>query len=243
MKFKTVQASAIKSVFEVLKDIISDVNFVFDKQGVHMKTLDNAKVTFINLFLDARNFELYECSERVIAGMNISNTFKLLKAIGLNDTLEITIGEKMEIIIDNAQKKSNTVFRMNLMDINEEEYNLNNLNFDVTTIIPSVNFQRIIRDMSNFSNFVQISRFQNKLKLECIGDFVDQTTEIECPDTIDDTFSDTYSLKYVNMFAKATSISSNVSIQQGSHGCPISFKYFVANLGEIQFYLASKVDQ
>lgn len=241
MKLKTVQASAIKSVFEVLKDIISDVNFTFDENGVSMRTLDNAKVTFINLFLDARNFEVYECTGKVMAGLNISNTFKLLKAIGSNDTLEISIGEKMHIVIDNAQKKSNTIFHMNLLDINEEEYNISDIKFPVTTVLSSVNFQRIIRDMSNFSNYVKLSRFENKLRLECTGDFVDQTTELECQDTIDDVYEDEYSLKYINMFAKATSISSNVSIQHG-HG-PISFRYFIANLGEIQFILASKLDQ
>lgn len=243
MRLKTVQASAIKSVFDVLKDIISDVNFIFDKSGVYMRTLDNAKVTFINLFLDARNFEVYECSERIIAGINITNTFKLLKAISSNDTLEISINEKMEIVIDNAQKKSNTVFRMNLLDINEEDFNLDELKFSVTTILQSVNFQRIIRDMANFSNYVKITRYENKLRLQCVGDFVDQTTELECSETIDYMIEDEYSLKYINMFAKATSISANVSIQQEKEGSPVSFKYFIANLGEIQFFLAPKTDQ
>jgi proliferating cell nuclear antigen len=243
MRLKTVQATAIKSVFEVLKDIISDINFVFDKDGVSMRTLDNAKVTFINLFLDARNFEVYECKERIIAGLNITNTFKLLKVIGSNDTLEISLDEKMHITIDNAQKKSNTVFHMNLLDINDDDYNLNDLKFSVTTVLQSVNFQRIIRDMSNFSNYVVIKRFENKLQLRCVGDFVEQTTELECADTIDGVIEDEYSLKYINMFTKATSISSNVSIQQENTGSPIAFKYFIANLGEIHFFLAPKTDQ
>lgn len=243
MHLKTVQASAFKSVFEVLKDIISDVNFVFDKNGIYMRTLDNAKVTFINLFMDAKNFEMYECPEKITVGLNIANTFKLLKIIGTNDTLEISVKDKMEIIIDNAQKKSNTIFRMNLLDINEEEYTLDDLKFSITTVLQSVNFQRIIRDMVNFSSYVNISRFGNKLKMQCAGDFVDQVTEIECSDTIDYTIEDEYSLKYINMFTKATSISSNVSIQQCENGGPIAFKYFIANLGEIQFFLASKTDQ
>ena len=80
MRLKTVQATAIKSVFEVLKDIISDINFVFDKDGVSMRTLDNAKVTFINLFLDARNFEFERLKELNISartvGENVIFNFK-----------------------------------------------------------------------------------------------------------------------------------------------------------------------
>lgn len=243
MHLKTVQASAIKSVFEVLKDIISDINFVFDKDGVSMQTLDNAKVTFINLFLDARNFEMYECNQRIVAGLNITNTFKLLKAIGSNDTLEISVDQKMHFTIENVQKKSKTVFHMNLLDINDDEYNLNDLKFSITTVLQSVNFQRIIRDMSNFSSYVIIKRYENKLQLRCVGDFVEQTTELECSETIDGVIEDEYSLKYINMFTKATTISSNVSIQHDIQGSPIAFKYFIANLGEIHFLLAPKVDQ
>lgn len=244
MKLKTVQASGIKSVFDVLKDIVSDVNIVFDSHGVSLKTLDMAKVTFINLQLNASNFEVYECPQRVTAGLNISNTFKLLKIIGNNDTLEMNIPEShdiMEIIVDNVQKKSKTVYKMKLLDINEEEYNLNDMTFDITTNIPSIYFQRIIRDMLNFSSEVNITRSDKMIKFSCNGDFVGQVTEIEASECSCETFSHTYSLKYINMFAKATNICSTVNIQQSIDG-PILFNYFIANLGNIEFYLAPSID-
>lgn len=240
MRLKTIQASSLKSVFDVLKDIINDVNFEFDSTGVHVSTLDTAKVTFINMFLHADNFEEYECKKKITAGMNILNTFKLLKTIGNNDTLEMVIDESMEhmdIIIENVQKKSITRFRMKLLDINEESFNMNDFSFDVTTILPSVNFQRIIRDMSNFSSTVEISRLENKLILRCAGDFVDQETEIECSDMVEKKYKNEYSLKYINVFTKATNICSTVSIQHHVDGA-IAFKYSIANLGDISFYLA-----
>lgn len=240
MKLKTVQASAIKSVFDVLKDIVSDVNIVFDSTGVTLKTLDMAKVTFINMQLKANNFEIYECPTRVTAGLNISNTFKLLKIIGNNDTLEMSIPEShdiMEIIVENVQKKSKTVYKMKLLDINEEEYNLNNMTFDITTNVASMYFQRIVRDMLNFSSDVVIQRTPNQIIFACDGDFVGQVTEIEASECPCETFKHTYSLKYINMFAKATNICSTVNIQQSIDG-PILFNYFIANLGNIEFYLA-----
>ena len=44
MYLRTIQAAALKSVFEVLKDIINDVNVYFDAKGVHILTLDTARV-------------------------------------------------------------------------------------------------------------------------------------------------------------------------------------------------------
>lgn len=243
MKLKTVQATAIKSVFEVLKDILNDVNFIFDKDGVRVSTLDTAHVTFINMFMDATSFEVYECPVKIIAGLNISNTFKILKMIGNNDTLSIECNnsETMEFIIENTQKKSKTNFKMKLLDINEDTYDLNNLSFDVNTILQSIMLQRIIRDMNNYSDIVNINRKGKTITFSCRGDFVDQITELECVDEYDGEINFNYSLKYINMFTKATNICANVTLSQNSEGTTV-FKYCIANLGDIDFYLAPYSD-
>ena len=79
MKLATVQASAIKSTFEVLKDILNDVNIYFKKDGVYVVTLDTARTSLVDMYLSADNFEEYVCEDEVVAGINVSNTFKLLK--------------------------------------------------------------------------------------------------------------------------------------------------------------------
>jgi proliferating cell nuclear antigen len=61
MHFRTIQASALKTVFEVLKDIINDVNVYFNSSGIHILTLDTARVTLVHMTLVAENFEEYEC--------------------------------------------------------------------------------------------------------------------------------------------------------------------------------------
>ena len=44
MKLVTIQASAIKSTFEVLKDILNDVNIYFKEDGLYITSLDTARV-------------------------------------------------------------------------------------------------------------------------------------------------------------------------------------------------------
>ena len=88
MKLVSIQASAFKSTFEVLKDILNDVNIYFRPQGMYIVTLDTARTSLIDMFLASDNFEEYQCDqEEIIAGINISNTFKLLKTITNNDVL------------------------------------------------------------------------------------------------------------------------------------------------------------
>ena len=123
MELKTVQASALKSCFEVLKDIINDVNVFFTPKGVSIIALDNAKAALINMNLEADRFEEYECEENIKAGINISNFFKILKFITSNDVLTINIkdSDKMKIIIENSTKNSRTNFDLKLLWINEDE--------------------------------------------------------------------------------------------------------------------------
>lgn len=244
MNLKTIQASSIKSVFEVLKDIMSDVNLVFTPEGVSICTLDNSHVTFVDMVLNADNFEQYECKTRTLAGLNLLNTFKILKTITNNDTLTMSISEKCELIdikIENEQKHTNTVFSLKLLDLNDEVYDKPSIDMKYHTIIQSTVFQRIIRDMSALADKVCIKRFGNKIIFKCDGDFVTQETEIECSDKIDTHIEDIYSLKYINMFIKATSICSNIEIIQSDAG-PIAFKYSIANLGVITFFLAPVSD-
>ena len=92
MKLVSIQASAFKSTFEVLKDILNDVNIYFRPQGMYIVTLDTARTSLIDLFLAADNFEEYHCDqEEIIAGINISNTFKLMKTITNNDVIKLEI--------------------------------------------------------------------------------------------------------------------------------------------------------
>ena len=79
MKLVTIQASAIKSTFEVLKDILNDVNVYFNPDGMTITSLDTARVALVDVFLSADNFDEYTCDNPIIAGINITNTFKLLK--------------------------------------------------------------------------------------------------------------------------------------------------------------------
>ena len=244
MHLKTIQASAFKSVFEVLKDIINDVNVYFTQEGIRILTIDTAHVTLVHMNLKSENFEEYECTRNIVAGMNMANMYKLLKSVSNQDTLTIDIAGRdyMHIQIENSVKKSYTSFQLKLLDINEDELEVPNIDMNVITTIPSTDFQKIARDMGNLSNDMSIIRDGNILEMSCRGDFADQMTRIEYPESVDRVGS-TYSLKYINMYTRATSMCSSVQILQNSHSpdIPIIFRYTIANLGDLQFYLAAKV--
>lgn len=245
MKLVTIQAAAFKSTFEVLKDVLNDVNIYFRKEGMFIVTLDTARTSLVDIFLSADNFEEYECdTEEVIAGINISNTFKLLKTISNADVLQIDINckEYMNISISSDTKKTQTKFQLKLLDINESRIEVPEVEMTTITTLPSIDFQRLCRDMSNIGNYIEIVRTGKEIKFNCEGDFANQETVIE---TVEEspTIRGLYSLKYLNIFTKATSMCASVEIIQETGNRFLILKYNVANLGELKFYLATKVSE
>jgi proliferating cell nuclear antigen len=245
MKFVTIQASAFKSTFEVLKDILNDVNIYFRPDGMYVVTLDTARTSLIDMYLSADNFEEYHCEqEEIIAGINISNTFKLLKTITNNDVLKMAISSKeyMDIEILSETKKTTSKFQLKLLDINESRIEVPDVEMSTITTLPSADFQRLCRDMSNLGTEIEIKRAGKEIRLKCEGDFANQETTIECPEE-SPTITGLYSLKYLNIFTKATSMCASVQIIQEIGNRFLILKYNVANLGELKFYLATKVSE
>ena len=245
MKLVTIQATAFKSTFEVLKDILNDVNIYFRPDGMYTVTLDTARTSLVDIYLAADNFEEYHCEqEEIIAGINISNTFKLLKTITNNDVLQIEIKSKeyMNIEIMSEVKKTTTHFQLKLLDINESRIEVPDVEMTTITTLPSADFQRLCRDMSNIGTDIEIRRVGKEIKLKCEGDFANQETSIECPEESPE-ISGLYSLRYMNIFTKATSMCASIQIIQETGNRFLILKYNVANLGELKFYLATKVSE
>ena len=135
---------------------------------------------------------------------------------------------------------------LKLLWINEDELQLPEIETTCITVLPSTDFQRICRDMGNIATDMHIYRDNNFLRVSCEGDFASQETEIDTEQTdFEGKIGNKYSLKYINLFTKATGMCSNMKIEQSqpAESMPIRFVYDVANLGKIEFFLAAKLDE
>jgi len=53
---KTVQTSAIKILVESLKEILTDCNFIIDKDGIKLLAMDSTHTVLVHMKLDSNNF-------------------------------------------------------------------------------------------------------------------------------------------------------------------------------------------
>lgn len=249
---KTVQAGIFKTLNESIKEVIPDGNFVLDKTGITLNAMDPSKTVLVCVKLEADKFEYYKCEYKQIIGINMTNMFKLIKTMTNNDTLTLFIKEdnpnQIGIKTETSEKNTVTTFELSLLDINEEELKLPPADFDSVICMPSVDFQKLMRDMHSIGDIVEIKSIGQQLILTCKGDFANQETVIgenanglsmKANNSLhkDHIVQGLFALKYLVLFTKCTNLSTQVEIFL-KNNFPIVLQYSVANLGSVRLLLA-----
>jgi len=259
INIKTIQATIIKQVIDALKDILMDVNLEIDETGLKIMAMDNTHIVLIHLKLEAEKFEEYYCEKKMYIGVNMLKLHMLIKTIGTNDLLTLYIEKedpnKLGIKISNNEKNVETIYKLSTIDIDVLSVTIPPVNFHTTITMPSSYLQKIIRDMHNISEYMEIRNIEKSLILKCKGDFCSQETVLGSEKSQNITISkmkseDNYesdqeiiqgvfSLKYLLIFTKCTNLCPTVEIYL-KNSYPIILRYSIASLGEIKLCLAQQ---
>ena len=167
LNIKTKQTGAFRILVEALKEILTEANFVFDESGIKLMAMDSNKTILIHMKLPSENFEFYNCSQKVNVGVNMLNLFKLIKTMTNSEDLTLFVEKnnenKLGIIMEDTEKKVKTTYYMNLLDIPDENIQAGDVEFDTQLTLPSGDFQKIIRDMINIGENIEIVPAQMRM--------------------------------------------------------------------------------
>ena len=254
VNIKTVQSGAFRVLVEALKEILTDTNIIFDETGIKLIATDNSHIVLIHMRLLAEKFEHYHCLVKTMIGINMNNLYKLIKTMSNNDILTLFIEKdnpnKLGIKINNIEKNSQTLFKLNLLDISDEEIIIPPAIFETELTLPSSDFQKLIRDMTNIGENIEVKSIGNTLLLNCEGDFANQETILsETQNGLNFSMSSKpelpiqgiFSLKYLILFTKCTNLC-NLIHMYIKNDYPLIIKYDVANLGDIKLCLSPLAD-
>ena len=226
LDIQTVQASAFRILIEALKEILTDANFEFDSSGMKIVAMDSSHTVLVHLRLNSENFETYVCNKnKLILGVNLINFYKLMKIMGNNDTLSLRVDSEdlssLNIIIENSEKNTVTKFKLNLMDLHEENIEVPPPSFESVITMPSIDFQKICRDMHNLADEIEIKSVGNQLIFACKGQFAEQETCIGSSsnglsfiqNSQDNIVQGIYALKHLVLFSKCTNLCNSITIK------------------------------
>lgn len=249
LEVRTVQSSAFKILVEAMKELLTDTCIEFDENGMKIISMDNSHVVLVHLKLDADKFEHYKCVSKITIGVNMLNFYKLIRAINSNDILTLFIDKDdinhLGIKIENGEKNTKTTYKLNLLDLDNEKIHIDAADFNSVITLPSIDFQKLCRDMHNIADYVEIKNIGSQLMLSCTGEFCNQETIIadnENGNAITSKNSGEivqgiFNLNYLVLFAKCTNLCNTVELHL-KNDYPLLIKYTVASLGEIKLVLA-----
>lgn len=256
---ETVQCTAIRTLFEALKEIITDTNIYFDNRGMKIEALDESKIALVWMRLFADKFERYQCSvEKLKVGVSVIALWKLLKTMGGKDSLKITIDADnpniMNIYIRNEEKNRDEHNQYRLLEIPENVMEIPAKEFDWYIQLPSHDFQDICRSMRDVGQTIEIMDYKRQLTFECHGDYATKKCTISETETnglsyvaeegvdMNQIIRGRFAIKYLLMFTKATGLCNEVQIYL-TNDYPMILRYTVANLGELKFVIAQIDDE
>ena len=257
LTIQTIQIAPFRTVMTALKDILLETNIVFQPDGIRIINMDKSHTILVHLFLAAPNFEFYECKkEKIIIGVNVFHLFKLINTIDNDDTLTIYIENSdyvdgivshLALKFENGDIKQCKTQKLRLIEPDQEELEYPNVKFSSVINLPSVDFQKIIRDMSCISDKLEIKSVGNELIFKCSGQFAsaeiqraeaDGSMGFVLKQEASKVIQGEFSLKNLGYFIKCTNLCSQIEIYL-ENDLPLVVKYDVASLGVIKLCLSN----
>ncbi len=249
---KTVQTGAMRTLIEALRSILVEMSLLFDKDGVRMIAMDNTRTVLVHLRLHAEKFERYQYSHstpKLIIGVNTDHLYRIIRTATNDDTLTLYIdgddANSLGILMENGEKKQVHRYKLNLLDRDEPDLSLPETEFSTRITMPSLDFQKICRDMTLLSaKTVDITNVGNTLTFACKGHFASRTTVMGDTETEfniqkksdDEIVSGSFSIPHLVLFTKCTNLCNNLEVHM-KNGWFLMIRYVVANLGEIKLCL------
>jgi proliferating cell nuclear antigen len=256
LTIKTVQIAPFRTLMCALKEILIETNITFQKDGIRIINMDKSHTMLAHLFLEAVNFEMYECSlDKIIIGVNIFHLFKLINSIDNDDTLTIYIEKKdyndgvvsyLGLKFENGDIKQCKTQKLRLIEPDPEELVEPEVAFSSVINLPSGDFQKIIRDLSCISEKLEIKSVGNELIFRCSGQFATaEVRRVESDGSMEflhkkdscKVIQGEFSLKNLGYFIKCTNLCSQIEMYL-DNDMPLVVKYYVASLGTIKLCLS-----
>lgn len=252
---RLVQGSMLKKVLEAVKDLLNEAIFDCSSTGIALQAMDSSHVSLVSLNMRSDGFETYRCDRNLSMGMNLATMSKILKCAGNDDVITMKASDNADTVTFMFESQNNekvSDYEMKLLDIDAEQLGIPDTEYSCVVKLPSGEFQRICRDLSQFGDSVVICCTKEGVKFSTSGDTGSGNIKLAQNSSSDkeeeaviiemnQAVSLTFALRYLNYFAKATPLSPQVTLSM-SQDVPLVVEYKIGDIGFLKYYLAPKIE-
>lgn len=252
---RLIKGSILKKVLEAIKDILTQATFDCDDNGIQLQAMDSSHVSLVSLTLRADGFDKYRCDRNISMGMNLGSMSKILKCTSEKDTVTMKAQDNADTVtftLESPNQEKVSDYEMKLMNLDLEHLGIPETEYSCSIRMPSAEFARICRDLSQFGETMVISCTKEGVKFSTSGDIgtgnvkLAQTASIDKEEEavvieMDEPVTHKFACQYLNYFTKATSLSTQVQLSL-SADVPLLVEYRIPDIGQLRYYLAPKIE-
>lgn len=260
IEVKTDQTAVIKTLIDTINSLLSDVNFIFYPQtdknegGIIVQEINKTGKILVYIKLKASKFTKYRYNynkEKFLLGIDINNLSKCLKCMSTYDSMTWLVDEedinKLIIVIESNERKEKKIFKMNLMDLEEDNYEIAPIQYTYDIVLPSQDFHKYCKDMAVLSEKIEIKTTTNKIFFSGKGEIcnvefeIDQSSNglqiINNTNNINEIVQGLYELRFLLIFTKCSSLCNTVRLLV-KNDYPLVVCYNIDSIGELKLNLS-----
>ena len=249
-KAKTVEAYTIKSLFEVLQNLLTDVCFILDNDGIRLLTLDNKEppqlMVHSNLF--GNSFDEYYCPNNHSIGINLQHAYKMLRSIKKKDNIVINILKnnptQLEITTIQAESQQPVKSNIKIQKLIQLEADIPT-NYGHPIHIPTGIFQKMCKDMQSISNKMTIYSKGNYLRFSCQVEGM-YTRDVPFgeldEDSEEDEYEDVFHTKSLSQLIKISGLNTRMQVYiplSDNSNTPLKIAINTGQLGKLEIFIKS----
>ncbi len=245
---KSDEAHIIKTLSEVLQNILTDVCFEFNKDGIKLLTIDqkNPPNLMVHLDLKKDKFSSYTSKKNISVGINLQHLYKMLKSIKKKDHIALSIPadkDKNVLSISTSQIENGPQVKSAI-----KIQKLQKLDIDIPSgyghpiIIPSANFQKLCKDMNGIHKDITIiSKGSSYLNFSCeLEGFFDRNVPFGTPcKPGEEDYKDVFNTKTLAQLIKISGLNTKMRVYT-LKDAPLRISIDAGSLGILDIYIKSK---
>ena len=278
---RLVQGSLLKTVLEGVKDLhLNEATFECSKEGIKLQTMDHSHVSLMTVNMRADCFDKFRCDRTISMRMDLTEMSKILKNATGKDIITIKVEDQTETVtftFESPNKRKVTPSRCLTMKMKLTKYDQGCLgipehSYSAVIKMPSGEFQRVVRELSQFDNRLVINCVKEVVKFSAVGNNgIGNIKLAQCSAgdeeeavviRMNEPVLMTFATRYLNMFIMVTM----VTMVLMTFGCrylnmftnasrwasqvslcmspdrPMAIEYKIAEIGHVRFYLAPMVE-
>lgn len=252
----TQKAELFAQLFQHMKLFTEHINIHFEQERMFIQTMDQSRVSILELVIPKEWFDEYDVKEPVTMGISVNIMYRVLNSREKTQQLHISLmnkdTDKLQIFLTGENKEEfNKHFELALINLETETMDIPEIEYQVDFTIGSANFANIINQLKTFGDNMDIECTEEKMIL--YANSIEQGKMV-CEIKIDDLsgfainegekVSCGFSLNYLHNICLYNKLSKEIDVKvSANYPMKIIYKLLGCENTTLTFFLAPRIGE